>query len=183
MSPQLANALALARRYPFGVTCSVITICTAVTTYFLWQDRDEQELVYQDVSKQGEAMLDLRKGGSTQREELAAVRDATRRIEDNLVIEANLADNKWYFYKMEEQTKVRLLDISQNPAAPGDSSLYRRIPFSARVTGTYEQVASFLLALETGPRLAKITSFNFSRRGPGSDAIALDLTLELLGKK
>jgi len=183
MNPQLANALALVRRYPFSVVCAVITILMAVATYYLWDIQDEQELAYQEVSKQGAAMLDLLKGGSTQRQELALVRDAARRIEDNLVIEASLADNKWYFYKIEEQTKARLLDLNQNPAPPSDSSFYRRIPFSVRLTGTYEQIVGFILSVETGPRLANITSFSLNRREKDGSTLILDLNLELLGKK
>jgi len=183
MNPQLANFVALVRRYPFAVTCTVLVIGLAVTSWFLWQQIDERELTLEDRAKVGEANLELLIGGSTQREELAAVRKANRLIEDNLVIEANLADNKWYFYKIEEQTKAHLLDINQYPAPAGDSPLYRRMPFSARITGTYEQVASFVLSIETGPRLSNITAFTFSRRDKDPDRLALDLNLELLGKK
>jgi hypothetical protein len=76
----------------------------------------------------------------------------TRRIEDNLVVEDNLAENLWYFYKIEEQTKAHMLELRPLNTIISDSkALYRRIPFSLRVTGTYEQTAAFLYAIETGP--------------------------------
>ena len=131
-------------------------------------------------------MLTLLVGGSTQRQELAAVREAARRIEDNLIIEANLADNNWYFYKFEEQTKARLLELHpQSSPTTDDEARYKRIPYTLRVSGSYEQVASYLLALETGPRLANLTSFAISRRDKGTDSnsLMLELGLELLGKK
>jgi len=112
------------------------------------------------------------------------VREYPRRIEDNLVVEDNLAENLWYFYKLEEQTKARLPELRQLNAPPPDTgSLYKRVPYLLKVTGTYVQVSAFLYALETGPRLANITSFGFRRREANGSMIALDLSIELLGKK
>ena len=129
-------------------------------------------------------MLALLVGGSTQRAELEVVRETTRRIEENLVVEANLAENLWYFYKLEEQTKARLPELHQLSSPTTDKSpLYRRVPYSLRIAGSYEQVAAFLLALETGPRLVKITGFNYARAEAVGSAMALDLNVELLGKK
>jgi hypothetical protein len=184
MTPQLTAFLALIRRYPFAAAALVLLLGCGGGAYFLWDDIDTQEAARIDRAKEGEAMLELLVGGSTQRQELAAVREATRRIEDNLIIEANLADNNWYFYKFEDQTKVRILELHPQTSPTTDgAALYKRVPYTLRVTGTYEQVAAYLLALETGPRLANITSFGLSRRDQESGALVLDLGLELLGKK
>ena len=182
MNPQLASFLALLRRYPLGFTSSLLAILLAVAAWFLWQDRDDQDVILQGRAKEGEAMLALLVGGSTQRQELADVREAARRIEDNLVIADNLADNKWYFYKLEEQTKALLPELNQMNPPTSDSTLFRRVPFSLRVTGNYEQIFKFIVSLETGSRLTNITSFSLSRQStPGS--LVLDLTLDQLGKK
>lgn len=184
MNPQVAAFLALIRRYPFAATCILLVILGGVGAYFLWDDIDTQEAARIDRAKEGEAMLGLLVGGSMQRQELAAAREATRRIDDNLVIEANLADNNWYFYKFEEQTKARLLELHPlSSVTAEDAALYKRIPFTLRVSGSYEQVTAYLLAIETGPRLANITSFGLSRRDKETSAVVLELSLELLGKK
>ena len=184
MNPQLAAFGALLRRFPFASICVALLILSGVGSYFLWDDIDTQELARQDRQKEGESTLELLVGGSTQRQELAAVREAARRIDDNLIIESNLADNNWYFYKFEEQTKSRLLELHPQSAPPAsDAALYKRIPYTLHVTGTFEQVAAYLLALETGPRLANITSFVFNRRDKDPNALSLELNLELLGKK
>ena len=129
-------------------------------------------------------MLALLVGGSTQRAELETVRDATHRIEENLVVESNRAANLWYFYKLEEQTKARLPELHQiNSPTTDKSPLYRRVPYTLRVTGLHEQVGTFLQGLETGPRLVKITGFNYARTDPTGATLALDLSIELLGKK
>jgi hypothetical protein len=184
MNPQLAAFLALLRRYPFAAGAILIMLGCGAGAYFLSDDIDTQEAARLDRAKEGEAMLELLVGGSTQRQELNAVRDATRRIEENLIIESDLAGNQWYFYKIEEQTKTRLLELhpQSSPTTDG-TTLYKRVPYSLRVSGTFEQVSAYLLALETGPRLANITSFVYSRRDRDTPAVVLDLSLELLGKK
>jgi len=184
MSPQLTALVALLRRFPFASACILLVIASGVGAYFLWDDIDRQETARQDRAKEGEAMLELLVSGSTQRQELDAVREATRRIDDNLVIEANLADNQWYFYRIEEQTKSRILELHPQSSPTSDvTTLFRRVPYTLKVSGTYDQVSAYLLALETGPRLANITSFAYSRRDKETTGVVLDLSLELLGKK
>ncbi len=183
MNPRLEQFITLVRRYPYSAACALLTLVFVGTAYYFSLQNEELEIVRENRAKEGEAMLSLLVGGSTQRAELASVREATRRIEDNLVIESNLAENAFYFYKFEEQTKARLPELHPLSSPTTDTSpLYRRIPYTLRVTGTYEQVAGFLFAIESGPRLAHITAFGFSRQANGNE-ISLDLSLELLGKK
>ena len=175
--------MALLRRYPYCAFCTILTLVLAGTSFYLWGKIQDFEVVRQERAKEGEAMLALLVGGSTQRQELASAREAARRIEDNLLIEANLSDNYWYFFKLEEQTKARL-EVHQLSSPQNDTStLYKRIPFTLRVIGNYDQVAAFVLALETGPRLVNITNFSMARRDPQGNSLAVDLAIELLGKK
>ena len=183
MNAQLEPLLLLLRRYPFCAVCTAVTLLLAGTAWYLSGLNTDLEAVRVDRAKEGEAMLALLVGGSTQRQELAAVKEAARRIEENLVIDSNLAENAFYFYKFEEQTKARLPELHPLTSPASDSSpLYRRVPYTLRVVGTYEQVSAFLFAIETGPRLANITAFSFSRR-ESEGGVSLDLSLELLGKK
>jgi hypothetical protein len=182
MSALAAGPMALLRRYPYCAVCVIVTVLCAGTSWFLWSNVADLQAVLEDRSKEGKGMLETLVGGSTQRQELAAVRDVARRIDDNLVGEANLAENHWYFYKIEGDTNARISGGLHQLNSPitDNSPMFRRVPYTMKVTGTFEQVGAFLLALETGPRLAKITSFSFTRNGP---AIALELNLEMLGKK
>jgi Tfp pilus assembly protein PilO len=174
----------LLRRWPYCAASLVLTIGLLIGAWFLREKSHELEVIHRERAKEGEAMLSLLVGGSTQRQELATVREIARRIDDNLVVEANLAENLWYFYKLEEQTKARLPELHQMNSPSSDKSpLYRRVPYTLRVLGTYDQVAAFLLALETGPRLVKITAFSYARTDANGTNMSLDLSVELLGKK
>lgn len=183
MNPPLRVSRVL-RRHPYAIGCVMLTVGLTVAIWFLRGIIAELEEVQRVRARQGEAMFATLVGGLTQRQELAHVREATRRIDDNLLVEANLAENLWYFYKLEEQTKVRLPELHQLNSPPTDASpLFRRIPYTLRVTGSYDQVAAFLLALETGPRLVSITGFTYARRDATGNMLSLDMDIELLGKK
>lgn len=171
----------LIRRYPLSAVCFAVTVLACLTAYYLRTLNADLDLAQKDRAKEGEAMLDLLVGGTAQRQELALVQEVAKRIEDNLVMDDNLAENLGYFFKIEDQTRVKLAELNPLSSPPGDNAtLYKRIPYTLRATGSYEQVASFLLALETGPRLINITSFNYARTATG---VSLELSLELLGKK
>ncbi len=57
------------------------------------------------------------------------------------------------------------------------------MPYTLRLSGSYEQIMAYLIAIETGPRLANITAFSFTRRDKDGTGVTLELSLELLGKK
>lgn len=183
MNHRFEPLLILWRRYPLCAVCTLATVLLAGTAWYISGDNAELETMRVERAKEGEAQHALFLSRSTQEQELAAAKEAARRIEENLVIDSNLAENAFYFYKFEEQSKARLPELHPLTSPASDSSpLYRRVPYTLRVVGTYEQVSAFLFAIETGPRLANITAFSFSRR-ESEGGVALDLSLELLGKK
>ena len=113
------------------------------------------------------------------------MREITRRLDDNLVVEDNLAENSsGVLTRSSSRPRRNLVDLHQlNPSRPDSKkSLYRRIPYTLRVAGTFEQTSGFLCARDR-PRLANITTVDFRRVEPGGLAIVAEIDLELLGKK
>jgi len=182
--PGLDQFVPLLRRHTFCAICTGVSLGLAVAIGLLSQWLARLDIEYRERAQAGEAMLSTLVMGPEMRRELAYVREAVHRTEENLVVESNLAENVWYFYKIEEQTKARLSDLRQLSSTLVDShSPYRLIPYRLRLTGTYEQVAGFLGSLESGPRLAVINAFSFRRREAGGPAVVLELDVELLGKR
>jgi len=176
--------IAVVRRHPLSVLCAIVFIVCGLLSWLIYGDMKGQELERSQLAQDGDLMVATLITGPSIRTELEAIREITRRLDDNLVVEDNLAENLWYFYKIEQQSKAHLTELHQlNPLIPDPRSLYKRIPYSLIVTGTYEQTAAFLYDIETGPRLANITTVNFRRSEPGSPMLNLEITLELLGKK
>jgi Tfp pilus assembly protein PilO len=176
--------IAVARRNPLSVLCASVCIICGLICWYIHGNMKWLDLEHKQLAQEGELAVASLISGPSVRQELAASREVTRRIDDNLVVEDNLAENLWYFYKIEQQTKVHILEMRPLNALLSDSrSLFKRIPFSIRASGTYEQTAGFLHAIETGPRLANVTSLNYRRSEPGSLSVILDMNVELLGKK
>jgi Tfp pilus assembly protein PilO len=176
--------IAVLRRHPLSVLCSIVCVICAAASWYIRSNLAWLELEHRQLSQDAELAVSTLISGPAVRQELAAAREITRRIDDNLVVPDNLAENLWYFYKIEQQSKAHLVELHPLNAITSDSrALYKRIPFSIKVTGTYDQVGAFLYLTETGPRLANITSVTFRRHEPGSLLIVLDMNVELLGKK
>lgn len=181
--PDFNEMLPLARRHPFSVACAVVSVISLLASFFLWQDVGTLEATHYVRSQEGEGMLTTLVSGPLLRQELANVRSYTKRIEDNLVLEDNRGENYAYFYDIEGKSKARLTELRQFAAMPVDSGvLYKRIPYTLRVTGPYLQVAAFVQAVENGPRMASITTFNMRRQGAGSALVVVDMSVVLLGK-
>jgi Tfp pilus assembly protein PilO len=184
MSDPAKYILKRLRRYPYCIACAIVALFSAAGAWYLREEIEQLQVAYNQRAAEGNAMLAMLVSGSTLRQELTFARTTVRRIEENLVVPSNLADNLWYFYKLEEQTKARLPELHQlSSVGPDKSRLFRSVPYSLRITGGYDEVAGYLQALETGPRLLRITSFNYARSTAVSSTLSLDLTLEVLGKK
>jgi Tfp pilus assembly protein PilO len=176
--------IATVRRHPLSALCAVVCIICAAISFYISGNMKWLELEHKQATQDGELAVASMISGPSVRQELSASREVTRRIEDNLVIEDNLAENLWYFYKIEQATKVHMAELKPlNSLISDTKAYYKRVPFSIRVTGTYEQTAAFLYAIETGPRLSYVTSLTFRRIEPGSTNVLLDMNVELLGKK
>lgn len=171
------------KRYLFSTVCTGLSVLLLVIATFLWLDQRNLTQRLQIRTAQGEAVLAALAAGPALRDSLASVRATTARINENLVHEPNLAENLWYFYNLEESTRVRLRDLNQltSQAVSGDAS-YKLVPYTLRVTGSFAQIMSFLQNLETGPKLGQIRSFSLSRLDNEGVNVALQVDLALLGK-
>jgi Tfp pilus assembly protein PilO len=180
----LIQWIAVLRRHPLSVFCATVWVLCALVSWLIYGNLQWLDLEHRQLGQDADLAVSTLISGPSIRQELAASREITRRIEDNLVVSDNLAENLWYFYKIEQQSKAHLIGLHPLNSITSDSkSIYRRVPFSIRVSGTYEQVGAFLYLTETGPRLSSVTFVSFKRRDPGSQTIVLEMNVELLGKK
>lgn len=129
--------------------------------------------------KEGEAVLATLRSGPQLKQELTLVKQINARIEENLVSDIDLEENLQYFFRMQEVTKAHVITQPLN-VPPDNNPNFKRVPFALKVSGSYQELAAFIQALETGPKLCNITYFALSRKG---NALVLDMNLELLGRK
>jgi Tfp pilus assembly protein PilO len=181
MNPSLQQFLNFVRRAPLLVFSLAFFLAMSIADYFLWQRQKEITAQHEDVRRNGESMFSALSTHGRIVNELATVDEALKQIDDNLIVETDLAENLGYFYQMETLSRVRLPQLNQLSSQPADDSTYKAIPFSLRATGSYPQLISFLRELESGPRQLRIKTFDFSRSEAKSNTLALGLTVELLG--
>jgi Tfp pilus assembly protein PilO len=185
MNPvETTQLFGLVRRHVFSSVCSCLSLILLAAIWVLRQDLHAREIENRERSQEFAAMLSTLRSGPLIRQELARAQQTVQRIENNLVIEKNLAENLWYFYKIDPESKDILTTCRPlNPETSAEGSEYKLVPFSLLLTGTYEQVAGYLLQLETGPRLGVIRSFSFRRQQQGAPGLTLYLEVRMLGRK
>ena len=173
-----------AARFPFCAACLGLALVLAGTGLWLQFDLVDLTALQQERARDGNQMLVALARGSELRAELAITRAAAQRINENLVVEKNVPENFWYFYKIEQDTQTNLVELQQRAAVLSDSgapATYKRVPYSLRITGTFNTAIAYLQRLETGPRFCRINSFTIQRQDPTTGGVALQLDLELLG--
>lgn len=161
----------------------MLGLIAVIGSFMCWYQLRTLNALQQKRQKEGEAVIATVISGPQTRDELAFAKATTERIAQLLIVEENLTDNLNYFYKMEETSKAHLDDLRPLNVIPPEGGIpYQRIPFSLKVSGTFSEVAAFVQAIETGPRLAAVNSFSFHKRA-GGPFITADLTVDLLGKR
>ncbi|MDD2763842.1 MAG: hypothetical protein PHE83_07725 [Opitutaceae bacterium] len=185
MNPKLLTQLGqLAPRYPFCTACLILSLLLAGAGQWLRLDLRDLETRQHARAGEGDRMFKIIARGSQLRAELATVRAASQRITENLAVEKNIPENFWYFYKIEQDTQVKLTELQQRPAPLLDTdapATYKRVPFSLRLTGPFRTVIAYLQRVESGPRFGRINGFQLQRQDPTTDKVVLQLDLELLG--
>jgi hypothetical protein len=171
-------------RYPFCTVCIVVSVALAGANVWLRMSVIDLTARQQEQAREGDNMLKMIARGSQIRAELTAARAATQRIAANLVVEKNIPENFWYFYKIEQDTQAKLVELQQRPALLQDTGAptsYKRVPYVLKFSGPFRSVVSALEHLEFGPRIGRIDAFQMMRQDPVTDHVTLQLDFELLG--
>ncbi len=185
-----ADLLTMIKKQPVGVACGVICIISAGLLYFrgdkIDQNRTENEAKSSEATK---ILADVRNAEKLPAQ-VAEIQALAKEMDGRLVRASQLAANLQFFYKLEAETEVKLLDVRQGNLPKGGKTPYTGIPFTVSVQGSFKQVLAFLQKLENGPHFCHFTTVNFGKSVASSDAgragadttgITLSLNLELLG--
>ncbi len=174
----------LTTRYPFCTACIALSVVLVAANVWFRVALTDLAVRQQDQAREGDNMLKMIARGSQMRSELTMVRAATKRIAANLVVEKNIPENFWYFYKIEQDTQAKLVELQQRPALLQDSGAptsYKRVPYVLKFSGSFRSVVAALQHLEFGPRIGRIDGFQMMRQDPVNDTVTLQLDFELLG--
>lgn len=189
-----ADLLALARKHPISAVCGLIIVVCGLLAYFRMDVIDVSQADYDAKAAEAAKMVANVKNAPSLEEQVAEIQQLGKDLDSRLIKIDQLAVNLQYFYKLEAENGVRLVDVRQNAPTRARSGKpnFTAVPFTVTVQGTYAQVMKFLGALQTGRHFCRINTANFSKPGgvatadsgiaPDAQELSLSLSLELLGQ-
>jgi len=185
-----ADLLAMIKKQPIGFACGVICVICAALLYFRSSTIDEYRAENETKSAEATKILGNVRNSEKLPVQVAEIQALSKELDSRLIRASQLAANLQYFYKLEAETEVKLLDVRQGILPKGGKTLYTGIPFTVSVQGSFKQVLAFLQKLENGPHFCHFTTVNFgksvasaeaSKAGADTTGTTLSLNLELLG--
>lgn len=181
-----ADLLALIKKQPIGFGCAIICIALGAALYVRSSKITDSQAAYETKAAEAAKILANVQNSAKLTEQTAEAQALTKELESRLMHVGQLAVNQQYFYKLEAENEVKLMDLRQGtPAKSG--GLYTGIPYNVTVQGTYAQVMAFLQKLEGGRHFCRFLNVSFTKVGAAADqtpsaSMNLTLTLEILGQ-
>jgi len=181
--------VAVLKKNPVVSVAVLICVGLAAAHYFRSDLIAAAATRVEEQTKEGQRLAANIKNSAQLPEQLARVSAATKEVDSRLVRVGSLANNLQYFYKLEADTGVKLIDLRQI-TDPGRAAKTGRIPVSFALTlhGEYPQVLDYLRRVESGSHFCRVRTANVipfdagaGSSGLRSDAAKLTLNLELLG--
>jgi hypothetical protein len=183
-----ANLTAIAKKHPVGTACLLITLGCGLALYLRGDIIAVSQAEYEARSSEAAKMINNVKAAPGMEEQLAEMEAFGKEVDGRLIKASQLAVNLQYFYKLEADNGVKLLDLRQNSVSrTGAKGAFTPVPFSLSAQGTYPQIMKFLGEIQNGRHFCRIVNATFTKAGNGSESssangqVNLSLNLELLG--
>ena len=179
-----AELIATVKKQPIGFACGALCLVCAGLLYFRNDKIAESQAEYDAKSAESARILTNVSNSKNLPEQLSEIQAQAKELDSRLIRAGQLAVNLQFFYKLEAETEVKLLDVHQNNPPRGPKALFVGIPYNLSVQGSHKQLLAFLHRLEDGSHFCRFGNISMSKTG-GSDAgggsLTMSLNLELLG--
>ncbi|HEX2852085.1 MAG TPA: hypothetical protein VHO24_02520 [Opitutaceae bacterium] len=186
MSLTNEQVVEFAKKNPISVGCGVLIVALLATAYFRADLPGEAETELEQKSSEAARLAANLKNAAHLKEHFDAVSAAQKQIESRLIQPKQLTTNSQYFYKLESETGVKLLDQGQTALTAAQrkdiKGNYLPTVFTLSVQGDYSQVLTFLRRLENGSHYCRVLTAQCSNSSAERGGqLTLALNLELLG--
>lgn len=188
-----ADLLALVRKQPVAFACGVAIVAAAAALFIRGDAVDQAQTEFQNKERELQKIdLNVRATAGLA-EATAEMTEAGSRFDARLIRAAQLANNLQFFYRLEKETGLQLVDVRQLPipaAKRGEArGAFAPVPFAVTVQGTFAQVHDFLRHLEAGPHFLRFTHVALTKSatggesgvGPAGGLLSGSINLEMLG--
>ena len=179
-----ADILALIKKHPVGVGCIFVCIVCGVLLYMRSGIVAASQAELEASSAQASKMIANVRNANGLAEQLTEIQALSKEMEGRLMKASQLAVNLQYFYKLETENDVKLVDVRQGSPARNPKTLYSGVPFSVSVQGPFPNVINFLNRVQNGRHFCRINTANFTKAQEAGAAgrINLALNIDLLGQ-
>ena len=179
------DIVATVKKNPISFGCGAIGLVMIGLIFFRGDRIPEAEVALGQKSAEAEKIRANIQFSSQLKDQHEAVVAANREIESRVVRASQLSTNTQYFYKIESETGVKILDLRQatpSTVAKPTKGSYLPISFSVSVQGDLKQVLEFLRHVENGAHYSRVLTATCSANtGNRSAPLVLALNLELVG--
>ena len=173
------------KKNPVSLGCAVVSLVLIGVIYFRSGLLPEAETQLEQKSAEGEKIRLNIQNSAQLKEQTQAIEAANKAIGERIVRASQLGTNMHYFYKLESDTGVKLIDIRQTTPSsvpkPAKGA-YLPVAFAISVQSDLSHILEFLRQLEGGAHYCRVLTATCSGNSTTrSSPLTLALTLELLG--
>ena len=176
----------LIRSNPLKTGCIALSALSAVGIYLAQGRIDDAALMLQQKTADGRRLEDNVRNAAQLAEQLDTLTVATEKINGRLVSASQLATNLQYFYRLETDAGVEIIDLRQTTssgAGKGGKAASSAVGFAVSVKGDYESVLGWLRRLEKGRHFCRVLSATVTGTAPDrAGPITINVALELFGQ-
>lgn len=178
------DIVSFVKKSPIVVGCVVLAIGMGVTLYLRMDKVPEAIDTLEKKTAEADKYAANIKNAAHLKEDMDAIEAANKAIDARIIRAVQLLDNGQYFYRLERETGVKLLDSRQTTPAvvAKPKGNFLPVSFSVAADGTLPQLIDFLRRIENGVHYSRVNaaacSVTVSKR---NSTLTLSLSLELLG--
>ncbi len=181
-----ADLMARVKKQPVGFACGLLCLLCAGWLYYRSGELELRQQEYDTKSAEAAKIISNVSISKNLPDQVTELQGYTKELDSRLVRAGQLALNQQYFYRLEAETEVKLIDVRQSPVPRTPKSLYTGVPFIVNVQGSYKQVMAFLQRLEKGRHFCRVTGSSVTKIAGMTEQtganMSLVLNLELLGQ-
>lgn len=189
----LGNIKNIAKKYPLGTVAAAVLVVMLGVLFLRRSSMTDIKTTLESSTQESERYTTNISYAVQLEDHLHSLEDTNRVIVSRLVNSQALLDNLQYFYKLEAETGVKLLDTrpASTPAVAMKGG-YKPVQYAVSLQGSYAHVLTFLRRLEQGNYYCRVVTAscnlaqqdfnNTSSDKKTAPEIVLSLTVEILGK-
>jgi hypothetical protein len=174
---------AFVKKNPVSVGCGLLSAGLLLSLYFRGDLKGKAEERLAEKSATGERYAANIKNSAQLEEDFARLSAANKEIDARAVQINQLGINSQFFYKLEGETGVKLIDFRQNTQTGSKGKgAFIPVAFTVSVQGDLPQLLRFLRLLESGAHYCRVLTATMNANATSrSNPMTLTLSLELLG--